>query len=183
MDQLRSIFQPADDNALSGRGARSVYHPGSNRQAYVPVPVNSVWDNYLSNELWTLQMLEKGWDGYESPPVGREIAFLAGNVLSRIGDLVTANPTLQLDFVPPPYLVPISGGALQAEWHFDDLIVELIFDKNRSIEACFYSDDEEKYNIDESTELPIRGSTINFAKLVGWFDRVRNEQNAERDAA
>lgn len=183
MENLRSVFERADDNVLADADARKVYHPISGRQAYIPVPVNSIWDSYLSNELSKLQNLETGWDGYSSPPVDRHVAFFAGNVLSRIGDLVTSNPFLQLDFVPPPYLVPISGGALQAEWHFGDVFIELVFDKGRPIEACFYSEDKNKQNIDESTELPIHGSTINAVELFGWFDRVRDEQNAKRDAA
>jgi len=87
MADLRPVYEKADDNLLVGKGNRIVYSPARARSEYFPIPVLSNWDEYLSNELFQLQNLEAGWDGYDSPPVDQHVAFFANNVLSRIANL------------------------------------------------------------------------------------------------
>ncbi len=141
----------------------------------------SGWDNYLKNELNRLCSLPDGWDGYDSPAVKFENAECALHLLSSIKQ-ISDNSGVDLRKVIPdaPYLVPVSGGALQAEWHLDGYFVELFFDGALPVTASFYTDDDDIY---EEFSFDCGGAQIDTSLLIQWFKRIYDLQNVEQEAA
>lgn len=56
-----------------------------------------------------LEHLPRNWDGYGSPPVGRETANLAIAFIRQIAGL-------GIDVLPIPHVGPIVGGGVALEW-------------------------------------------------------------------
>ena len=79
--------------------------------------------------------------------------------------------------------MPISGGALQAEWHFENMFIEIFFDGDLDISASFYTEGGDIEKIDESHEIEIRDSSLDAMQLVKWFNRVKDVKDAKHKAA
>ena len=171
MTRLRELYNEPTDVLRSAldNGAR-YYSPYGAFPALAQLPPSPGWDAYLCGELYRLQSLQNNWDGYGSPPLDPQIAHDARNILAQLWS-IHQNSRVS-DDLPPPYLVPISGGALQAEWHIGSKIIELFFDHSLQIEAHFY--DTLVENQDESHELEIKGSSINLSIILEWFHRINN---------
>lgn len=141
----------------------------------------SSWDNHLRTELANLCNLDKGWDGYGSPPVKFENAQIALNFLSSFRQRTeTVNASISRVLPNVPYLVPVSGGAVQAEWHFDDMFVELFFDGDLPISAIFYS---ESTDLEEECKFTHQNEQIDISPLITWFKKIYDTQNAAEQAA
>jgi hypothetical protein len=69
----------------------------------------------ITSRLQELTTLEKGWDGYDAPPVSFENASFALKILEKICDTETL----------PPQIVPGSNQDLQMEWHTKNGTMEL----------------------------------------------------------
>ncbi|GGX56886.1 hypothetical protein GCM10011309_02200 [Litorimonas cladophorae] len=136
----------------------------------------SDWDAYLRTELNSLCNLSEDWDGYGSPAVSFENAELGLHLLNSLKQIVDNSSAEIRSYIPSsPYLVPVSGGALQAEWHLDSYFIELFFDSDEPIQAMFYSSDD---MIDESMEIDCSEIQTNIRPLVNWFKRVHELNNA-----
>ena len=57
-----------------------------------------------------ISALPKNWDGYGSPPL---LNVLLNNALSFLEGVKNED-------LPTPFVAPISGGAVQFEWHYED---------------------------------------------------------------
>lgn len=73
------------------------------------------WGAKVTNRLQELTTLERGWDGYDAPPVSFENASFALEILKEICDAE----------ISPPQIVPGSNQDLQIEWHTKNGTMEL----------------------------------------------------------
>jgi len=144
----------------------------------------SDWDVILRERLYELTHLKPGWDGYGSPPVQMDVATIANAVLSNLALAIKSSFTINIDLPTAPYLCAVSGGGLQAEWHFDDqYFLELYFDTGcEELAANFYSEGLAE-EIDESTFLDISSSQFDAGPVVSWFLKVQELIDAHREAA
>jgi len=141
----------------------------------------SDWDNRLGAELNHLCALEENWDGYGSDCVSFESAMAA---LSFLNSLQTAmsnsSPDIQSLMPSAPMLVPVSGGALQAEWHINQCYIELFFDHKETVSGEFYSHD---YTQVSSRDFTREGNKVNISPVVNWFKLARDFANDATTAA
>lgn len=182
MTGFNTVFsRVSDENSILGQRA-VVYAPENAFPYMLSVTKPGPWSETLSQELQNLQSLEQGWDGYNSPPVDPVIGHSAYNILSQLERTIRENRVLSSD-LNAPYLVPVSGGGLQAEWHFDNFFVEIFFDRDTDMEACFYTEGLGVEPIDESAELVSRGANVDVSKLINWFKRIEDAKLPVREAA
>lgn len=184
--ELTNLYVEADPAGIYDiKAERKVYQAHNAFAVSFAVPPIGAWHPQICDEAFRLQSLENDWDGYGSPPVEPLVAHHACNVLTGIERMLSQNPNLQAlsTSLKAPYLVPISGGALQAEWHFGDTFIEIFFDRDLSISAEFYSEGNAVAFIQESENLEFRGSQIHAPKLIGWFQRAHQISNAQSKAA
>jgi len=151
----------------------------------LPVPCDtSEWDTILREQLYQLTHLQHGWDGYGSPPVKMEVATIANAVLRNLALAIKSSYTINIILPQAPYLCPVSGGGLQAEWHFNkQYYLELYFDTGcENLVANFYSEglaDE----MSESINLDISSLQFNAGPVVSWFIKIQELIHANREAA
>lgn len=173
----RAVYEDADSN-LPGQFVR-VYKGTISRN--VVHNRTSDWDSSLRDELNVLCNLRDGWDGYDSPAVRFENAECAINLLSLFKQYAD-NSALNLQDVTPnlPYLVPVAGGALQAEWHIDNHFVELFFDGIEPVNVSFYTK-----GVDETEEFPLDCSSrqIDLSPLFRIFKQIHDMRHADTEAA
>jgi hypothetical protein len=74
-----------------------------------------LWRDVAIRRLQELVALEKGWDGYQAPPVRFEIAYFTLDMLRAVCP----------NDVSAPQLVPATHGDLQVEWHYPAGEIEL----------------------------------------------------------
>ena len=92
-----------------------------------------------------LTTLPRGWDGYHGVPVTRANVQMAAHFLDRFLDSSSA----------APWLVPLSGGGLQLEWHQGGLDIEVAYPAD-DVPEMYVRDlaSGEEWEIDpESTDL------------------------------
>ncbi len=140
----------------------------------------SSWDAVLSMELNTLCSLKTGWDGYNSPPVKFENAERVLNFLSLFKQMAEYLDYSLKSIIPdnPPHIVPVSGGALQAEWHLKHgYYMEFFFDNPCPIEASFYNYEG---NVNEELSIDDTHVQINFVPIFNWLKQVDDIDNAQQ---
>ena len=172
------IFEQVRDLGLSGH---QEYKYDGQLSRTIMSNRKSSWDNHLRTELANLCNLDKGWDGYGSPAVKFENAEIALNFLSSFRQRTEkVNVAISRMLPNVPYLVPISGGAVQAEWHFDNMFVELFFDGDQPISAIFYS---ETSDLEEECTFDPLVEQIDISPLLTWFKIIYDIQNVAKQAA
>ncbi len=80
----------------------------------IPASELSAWQLDALSSLFTVAKLPEGWDG-EGSPSPRHVVPLALQLICAA----------DLDDLPTPQFVPVSGGGLQIEWGADDRELEL----------------------------------------------------------
>jgi hypothetical protein len=75
----------------------------------------NAWLARLTPSIRGLSQLKRGWKGPRSHPVSSDSVAKLLNVLLDIGAYVA----------PPPQLVALASGGVQAEWHYYDQILEV----------------------------------------------------------
>jgi len=146
--------------------ANSAFFPSGSREgavlhlprqpARLPVDANwASWQNEVLQRIECLVQLERGWDGYNAPPVLLENAYFAIQMLRAItpSDMTA------------PQIVPGSLGDLQVEWHVGDRSVELHVKGPNSVSAWRESPD-----LPEGEGLEL---TNDFAPILGWIADLR----------
>ncbi|MEM7242999.1 MAG: hypothetical protein AAF429_12505 [Pseudomonadota bacterium] len=122
----------------------------------------SPWSATLEKKLEELVSLEPGWDGYKGLALNFRVAGYALEVLNR----------MYVPNVPPPCLVPIANGTLQAEWHINGMDLELQFRKTLpQIEVFFYN--EANAEVDEFSIAGDIKRPIELVKII------TNNQNGD----
>lgn len=182
MVSLNAVYDDVKSDTFLTSASR-VYRPHSAFRSIVNVNPITAWDEYLKAELADLQTLENGWDGYGSPPVHFLTAHYTLNFLSGVAYILSNKPNVDSGMLRPPYLVPVSGGALQAEWHFKHSIVEIYFNKDEVATASFYSETDACDDFHYDIELPVTGNVIVATELVDWFERANEVDDAVPEAA
>ena len=167
----RNVYIRSQDS--DGFGVKQIVYSGG----YVMHNRVSDWDDYLKRELNMLCSLPDDWDGYNSPAVKFENAELALHLLSSLKQIIDdSGPQISCLIPSSPFLVPVSGGALQAEWHLGEHFVELFFDSSEPVKATYYVS-----GIDNEEELDIEfeNQQTNLADLVSWFKKINEANNAQ----
>jgi hypothetical protein len=85
------------------------------------------WLNSVDHQIRRLAQLTKDWDHHGGRPIGRETLFFAWQFL---------NETLALR-TPPPRIVPLSYGGIQAEWHEKEIDLEIEIERPFRIHVWF----------------------------------------------
>lgn len=107
-----------------------------------------VWKKAVEKRISDLASYSKGWDGYQGAPPKTTILNFA---ISILGSTMKASS-------PAPSIVPMSGGAVQLEWHTAGYDIELaIFEPYSAELSVTYPDSREPIE-----DLPL-GS--NFSEL------------------
>jgi hypothetical protein len=73
------------------------------------------WEKEIVAALCRFLELPKGWDSYGGKPLRHDTGMFALQVLSDV----------MSESVPSPFVVPVSTGGVQFEWHQNDLDIEL----------------------------------------------------------
>jgi hypothetical protein len=81
------------------------------------------WAHPVFSALADLLELRPNWDSYGGLPLTNENFASAIGFLARIMD----------DDTEPPWVVPLPSGGVQLEWHREDLDVEVVIDRDRSV--------------------------------------------------
>lgn len=140
----------------------------------------SDWDLELRRELDQLCSLEVGWDGYDSLAVAFQNAEKAFRFLTNFRKVLSQSSLLVQRLVPSaPFLVPVSGGALQAEWHIDGFRVEIFFDVPDSPVVAAYSEDAEFSDYSDEFEIPEFENHTELKGLVQTFRTIRRLVDAD----
>lgn len=82
----------------------------------------------LHEKILELTQLPVGWDGYNAPQVGKEVAEVAKCLWLSTLEII---PT-------PPQVVPGNGGGCQMEWHCNDVVIEVHIVNKENIEVEVY---------------------------------------------
>ena len=116
---------------------------------------SSPWAKQLAGKLSELAALPRGWDGYNSGPVGPAIIEFAVQLIDRL-------------YVPglvAPQPVPGGDGTLQLEWHVNQFDLEI--DIRGPCQLVAWLDD-----LETGTEEEIEVKT-DLSPLVSWVRRVQ----------
>jgi hypothetical protein len=84
-----------------------------------------LWHDVVIRRLQELVALEKGWDGYQAPPVHFQNAYFTLDMLRAICP----------SDMPAPQLVPGLRGDIQVEWHHPNGEIELHVKAPNSVDA------------------------------------------------
>jgi hypothetical protein len=76
---------------------------------------NPSWQNDIVHTLCRLLELPNGWDSYNGRPLRHDTGMFTLQLLNSV----------LLASTPAPYIVPIADGGVQAEWHQNQLDIEL----------------------------------------------------------
>lgn len=135
----------------------------------------SVHDKTVRSELDSLCSLEQNWDGYNSPPVKFSNANLAFLVVSSLLHMFeNSRPGIRVFSPGVPYFVPVSGGAVQAEWHFGNhKYVEVFVDDG---ETCTASYHDELNDSSEEIQINCDNVQVHVGPIANW---IVNAQFAE----
>ena len=87
----------------------------------------SAWWCQAGERLDVLTALPVGWDGYESPPVRKDIAAFALDIVEQC--------CMSADELP--FFVPGSCGTLQMEWHVKGGDIELYIEAPGNVQAWY----------------------------------------------
>jgi hypothetical protein len=114
-----------------------------------------VWADEVGTDLVRLRRLAPNWDGYGAPVIDPSIIDAAR---SFVAGLRTTSPI-------PPRVVPMSGGALQLEWHDGPRSLELEFESPDSIR---YLQWDPEAQVEHEDRFPV-GDRSKSAALIEWF--------------
>lgn len=105
------------------------------------------WKNVVMRRLAELVALNRGWDGFDAPPVEFHNAYFSVQMLQSICSVET----------PAPAIVPGYYGDLQVEWHSAGTHIELHVKGPNRVEAWRSTDETgvEGEEIDLSTDFTI----------------------------
>ena len=126
------------------------------------------WSEFLSIELDKLSRLRVGWDGYGSRAPSRPFTDNVMRFLSSLAEVRLGNQPKNLcELADAPFLLPVPGGGVQAEWHVKGVFIELCFNLNGQIEASYYSETDE--NIDQDRLLVPDTDGYEGADIASWL--------------
>lgn len=133
----------------------------------------SEWDEYLDKRLSELCGLNRNWDGYESIPVTFKNARQCFTLINGLKNLLAHSKSeIQSLVSNPPFLVPVSGGALQAEWHLGSNFIELFFDEPSPVRLFAYN---EVTDWETETEIDSNGNQFNCTSIINCFQKIHVE--------
>ena len=137
---------------------------------------SSDWDQYLKSQLGNLCKLETNWDGCKCPPVTFENANAAFKLLSGLKDRLSHSRANLQDLISsPPFLIPVSGGALQAEWHEGSFVVELFFDSPEEVTLHTYSEETEW---EKEGVINTNSEQYDLSEIVSCFRIIKTENDS-----
>ncbi len=120
------------------------------------------WRSQVTDKLNELTGLERGWDGYNAPPVKFDTAHFALQILEAVCP----------EEAPPPQFVPGASGDLQIEWHTDNGTIELHVMRPYFVN-CWYSESQTE---ETGTEIDV---TNDFTEIANWVREVTEPVVAE----
>ena len=115
------------------------------------------WQKEAIIALCRLASLPMGWDSYGSPPPSDRALHIAER-------LVTA---INLEDLPVPYIIPVSGGGIQIEWNIPPRELELEILPDGSVE---YARVENDVVVEEGSLDPYNADHI--LSLLSWLTNV-----------
>lgn len=115
------------------------------------------WFPQIRARVIGLLKLPAGWDGHDGKPVNRGTMTFALQFLSQELDAST----------PAPWLVPLSYGGIQAEWHEKELDLEIEFIAPNKIHAFCEDHRSGQVLIDDELET-------DFTALEGPINELTN---------
>ena len=107
------------------------------RSSLYPKPI---WFDSLARGLVDVLTLPSDWDSDGGNPIDLKVVKLA----LEFAPLVLESQS------PPPWVVPMSDGGIQFEWHKGDAELELVIDPDRVITGywfCESTEEEEEFEI------------------------------------
>jgi len=105
--------------------------------------------------LFELRNLPPNWDSYGSPPPTSEASSSASQILQI---------TSSMENIPPPHVIPISGGGIQINWRKRNRELDIEILQNGNIEFLKSVDD----NSMEEGELV--ANSREFYETFGWLN-------------
>lgn len=115
------------------------------------------WLPQIQVRLIDLLKLPERWDGHDGKPVNTETMVFALQFLAQELDAST----------PAPWLVPLSYGGVQAEWHEKELDLEIEFIAPNKIHAFYEDHRSGQVLIDDELET-------NFKALEDPINKLTN---------
>jgi hypothetical protein len=143
----RTELRPVSEWGISAHPQKPVLHHVQLAPIRVTSPPAAApWVAHLISNINRMSVLPGGWDGYDGLPLSFDAAVEALRFLASV-----MKPTTE-----PPWIVPLSNGGLQVEWHDRGLDIEIAFGE-REEPVCLISegDDVAEIALDEAaTRLP-----------------------------
>jgi hypothetical protein len=113
------------------------------------------WVEETRANIELLRRLDPNWDGYGAPMIDPAIIDAAKSFVAG----------LPATCLIPPHVIPMSGGALQLEWHDGPKSLELEFESPDSIRYLQWDPED---NIEREDCFAI-GDKSKSAALIEWF--------------
>lgn len=114
------------------------------------------WEKEVVSALCRFLELPEGWDSYGGKPLRHDTGMFALQVLSDV----------MSESVPSPFVVPVSTGGVQFEWHQNDLDIELYI-------AAPYDSELSVHDLTSGEREVIR-LTADFGALIRHLQRLIN---------
>jgi hypothetical protein len=145
--------------AFEYRDAESAAATSAREQSYGVIFVETAWEVPLVRRILELERLPPDWDGYGSPPVGREMASRAIWLVSQIAGL-------GIETLPAPFVGPVAGGGVILEWTVRSRQLSIAVLAERKIEYLKWETGEQF----EEGEVSLR-SLGRLRELISWLTR------------
>lgn len=139
--------------------AESAAATSARGQFYGVIFVGTEWEVALVRRILELERLQADWDGYGSPPVGRETASRTIGLIRQIAELGVENLTA-------PFVGPVADGGITLEWKAGSRQMSIVVLPEGSIEYLKWESSEQF----EEGELSLR-SPGRLRELVSWLTR------------
>lgn len=128
--------------------------------------VSCAWNEVLEQRLEKLIQLPNSWDGYRARPVSFPVAVFTLSMLQRL-----FQPS-----VTEPFLVPGINGDLQAEWHANDMDIEIHVVEPNLVKAWRRTPNTS----DEGEEITLRND---FTEIAIWVKEFADTAGGNAAAA
>lgn len=138
-------------DAVLGHG----YRFGSVGNRAIPVGNLSEWQVDALKTIASFEGLKNNWDSYGSPVIPFEVLSLAIDLVRNIS----------LENLPPPRIVPVSGGGIQLEWEKGTRELEIEVHPDLYVEVLGVEDGDPVHR-----EPSYLSSNADLRKCLSWVD-------------
>ena len=140
--------------AATNRVTRPAQYPsqelrGSTVNNAIPVAAVEGWRREAYHTVCSFQQLAPNWDGQGGPAPDRLVRQLAIDLLREVPS----------DMLPPPRIVPVSGGAIQIEWSVGNRDLEISVEPDQTVQVL---------RVENGIPLPDPDAPQELLALFAW---------------